>query len=185
MKQSLAKRILDRWGWETIGSKCHEKNVVILEAPHTSLWDFVVGYLYYESVGGHLSIMAKKELFFWPLGPILRAMGAFPIDRSNPSKTILSVVHEMENNKDREYHMVLCPEGTRKPVSRWKTGYHTIAKGAGVPVYLSVIDWKNKKVGIFQEFRLGDNAREDTLKIQAIYRQMDPGAKHPENFKTE
>lgn len=185
MNRKLAQRLLKAAGWETIGEVAPEKNVVILEAPHTSMVDFVIGYLYYESLGGHLKIMAKKELFWWPLGCLLKAMGCFPIDRRSPARTILSVVHAMEHNDSGNFHMVLCPEGTRKPISRWKTGYHTIATKAGVPVYLSVIDYGKKRVGIFRKVELSDNAAEDTRRIQSIYAEMAPVGRHPENFKTE
>lgn len=185
MNRKLAQGLLKAAGWECIGEVAPERNVVILEAPHTSMWDFVVGYLYYESMGGHLSVMAKKELFFWPLKYLLRALGCFPIDRRSPARTILSVVHELETNKDRKYHMVLCPEGTRNPISRWKTGYHLIATRANVPVYLSIIDYGKKKVGIFRKFELSGDAAQDTARIQRIYAEMAPVARHPENFITE
>lgn len=185
MNARFAAWILKKAGWERIGSYAPEQNVVILEAPHTSVMDFVIGYLYYESMGKHLKVMVKKEFFRGPLGPLLRALGCFPIDRKSPTQTILSVIHELEHNKDGYCHMVMCPEGTRKAISRWKTGYHIIAKGAGVPVYLSMIDWGHKRVGIFSKFELTDNAREDTKRLQGIYGAMDIKARHPKGFVTE
>lgn len=185
MNSKLAQMLLKTAGWQTIGDVAPEKNVVILEAPHTSMMDFVIGYLYYESLGGHLKVMAKKELFWWPLGHLLKALGCFPIDRRSPARTILSVVHAMEHNTSDNFHMVLCPEGTRKAVSRWKTGYHTIASKAEVPVYLSVIDYGRKQVGIFSKFTLSDDANADTRRIQKIYAEHKPVPRHPENFKTE
>ena len=159
-----------------------EEKAVILAAPHTSIWDFVVGYLYYRSIGGHLRTMIKKEAFFFPLGPVLRAMGGFPIDRSNPQKMVMSIIHEM--HKEGTFHLVICPEGTRKAVRKWKTGYHTIATEAGIPVYLSHYDYKKKKVGRGQRFVLTGNARADTDAIQAAYEKMGLTALHPEMFTT-
>lgn len=184
MRQQTAKKLLDLMGWEVIGEKCSEKNVVILEAPHTSMRDFVIGYLFYRAVGGHLKIMVKDNLFFWPLGPVIRSMGGFPINRTSPAKAIINVVHAMEANKDGEFHMVLCPEGTRKAVAKWKTGYHTIATRANVPVYLSMVDWGRKRTGIFQKFQLSDDARKDTDAIQAIYEAMGVEGYHKDRFLT-
>lgn len=177
--------ILKLFGWEILGTKVPENHCLILEAPHTSLWDFVVGFMYYRAVGGKLTIMAKKELFFFPLKYIMQAMGAFPIDRSSASRTIVSIVREMKTNP-REIHMVMCPEGTRSKISKWKTGYHTIATRGNVPLYLSCIDWGHKKVGIFCKWEepLTDDPRADTDKIQARYEQEGFIAKHPEKYAT-
>ncbi len=183
MKPALARKILAHYGWEIIGTKAPEQIAVILEAPHTSMWDFIIGWLYYEAVGGHLKIMAKKELFFWPLNRVLRWMGAFPIDRSHPARSVISTIHAMESvGEGEDFHMVLCPEGTRKPVAHWKTGYHTIASRAGCAVYLSTIDWGRKQVGIFQRYELLGNSREDVERIQQIYGSKGFTGKHPERY---
>lgn len=184
MNRKFARKLLECAGWTAIGALPAEQHVVILEAPHTSIWDFVVGYIYYESVGGHLRTMVKKELFVWPLAPVLKWLGCFPIDRKSPSSTILSIVHEMESNKSEKYHMVMCPEGTRKPVSRWKPGFHIIARGADVPVYLALIDYGRKEVGIFGRFELTSNMREDIARLQKTYEEMGITALHPEGYLT-
>lgn len=178
--------ILKLFGWEILGTKVPENHCLILEAPHTSIMDFIVGFMYYRAVGGRLTIMTKKELFFFPLGYILKAMGAFPIDRSSASRTIVSIVHEMKSNP-AEIHMVMCPEGTRKPIAKWKTGYHTIAKRSNTPIYLSCVDWGHKRVGIFCKWEepLTDDPRSDTDKIQARYEQEGFIGKHPKNYLTK
>lgn len=183
MKPGFARFLLEKNGWTLEGGLAPEEKVVFLQAPHTSLWDFLIGYLYYRALGGKLRIMIKKEMFFFPLGPILRAMGGFPIDRTKPQKMIISVVHRMQS--EGIFHLAICPEGTRKPVRKWKTGYHTIAREAGVPVYLAYIDWKNKRVGSGKQFPLTENAREDTDRIQETYAAMNLGARHPEKYLTK
>lgn len=185
MTQRFCSFVLKTFGWTCIGDRVQEKNCIFLEAPHTSIWDFLMGYLYYRSKGGHLRTMIKKEAFFFPVNLILRAMGAFPIDRSNPSSTIRSIIDEMERSGGKPFHLVICPEGTRKAVRKWKTGYHTIARETGTPVYITMIDWGHKRIGVMQKFDISDNARADTDKIQAIYKAADVIALHPENFVTE
>lgn len=169
-------------GWTLVGDRAPEEKVIYLAAPHTSIWDFLIGYLYYRSLGGHLKTMIKKEAFFFPVNFLLRAMGGFPIDRSHPQKMLMSVMREMK--KSGEFHLVICPEGTRKPVKRWKTGYHTIATNANVPVYLTFFDYRTKRVGIFQKYELTGTAREDTDKIQAIYEEQHFTGLHPEMYVT-
>ena len=81
--------------------------------------------------------------------------------------------------------MVMCPEGTRKAVRKWKTGYHTIARAADMPVYLGYIDWGHKRVGLGPKVELTDNARADTDRIQKMYEEMDLIPLHPEGYATK
>jgi len=170
-------------GWTLTEGLVPEKNCIFLEAPHTSLFDFVVGYLYYRSVGGKLRIMIKKEAFFPPVGWLLKSLGGFPIDRKNPAGTIDDIVKEM-NDGSKPFHLAMCPEGTRKPVHKWKTGYHFIAMHTGAPVYLSHMDYKTKTVGSGKPFPLTGNAREDTDRIQKAYEEMQLTARHPDKYCT-
>ena len=173
-------------GWGAEGpAPVPERNCVILEAPHTSIWDFVIGYLYYRSRGGHLRVMIKKEAFFFPFGNLLKSMGGLPIDRANPQAVLRSIIREMESSSDKPFHLVICPEGTRRKVHKWKTGYHVIATETGIPVYLSFVDWGHKKVGIHCKFTLTGSPREDTDAIQKVYAGMNLVAKHPDGYVTE
>jgi len=181
---AFSRFLLKITGWEVIGGAAPEKNCIMLEAPHTSIWDFLVGYIYYRSVGGYLRTMIKKEAFVFPLKYILRAMGAFPIDRKNPQATIRSIINEMESAEGKTFHLVICPEGTRRAVHKWKTGYHLIATEVGIPVYITFVDWGHKKVGISGKVELTGTPREDTDKIQKIYEDLGVIGKYPENFAT-
>ena len=113
-------------GWTVVDPVAPEDKCIILGVPHTSIWDFVISYLYYVSVGGKPYCMVKGELFWGPLGWLLRKMGGIPVDRKRGSNVALSVIKEMKAQKT--VHLALAPEGTRKPVKRWKTGFHTIAR---------------------------------------------------------
>ena len=173
---------LRKLGWTVVEGLPEEKKCIMLGVPHTSVWDFLIAYLYYKSIGGNARCMVKKEMFFPPLGWILRAMGAFPVDRANSSTLIRSLITEM--NASETFHLAIAPEGTRKPIRRWKSGYHLIAKETGVPVYLGYFDWKRKRVGRGQKIELTDDAAADTRRIQAIYEAMDLGARYPDKYLT-
>ena len=181
----FSRFILKLFGWKTEGTVAPDRKCVILEAPHTSVWDFFIGYFYYRSVGGHLHIMIKKEFFFFPLGPILKALGGFPIDREHPTGTVREMIHKLTEKDGKTFHMVMCPEGTRKAVHKWKTGYHTIARAADMPVYLGYIDWGHRRVGLGPKVELTDNARADTDRIQKMYEDMDLIALHPKGYATK
>lgn len=169
-------------GWKVGEPMVPEKKCIILGVPHTSFWDFIISYLYYTSVGGNAKCMIKKEMFFPPLGWILKAMGGVPVDRKNSASLIRSVINSA--NQSETFHLAIAPEGTRKAVKRWKTGFHTIAKHSGMPVYLGYFDWSRKVIGRGERFELTDDAGADLKRIQQIYEEMNLGAKHPEQYIT-
>jgi 1-acyl-sn-glycerol-3-phosphate acyltransferase len=126
--------------------------------------------------------MVKGELFWGPLGWLLRKMGGIPVDRKRGSNVALSVIKEMKAKK--LVHLALAPEGTRQPVKRWKTGFHTIAREVGCPVYMGYFDWKTKRVSRGQKVELTDDAKADMARIQALYEEMQLVGKHPEMYIT-
>lgn len=181
-KAKICGKLLRALGWTAVEPPVEEDRCVILGVPHTSVWDFFISYLYYMSVGGNAKCMVKKEMFFPPLGWLLKAMGGIPVDRTSPTKLVRSIIHEME--KGGQFHLAIAPEGTRKPTARWKTGFHLIARETGIPVYLGYFDWKTKRVGRGQKFELTDDAKADLKRIQEIYESMNLVGKHPENYIT-
>lgn len=183
MSSALCAWILKKMGWTPVGGAAPERKCVILGVPHTCIADFLVSYLFYKSLGHTAHIMIKKEFFFWPVGPILRKIGCIPVDRSNGATVVRSVLTEMQK-AEGEFHLCLSPEGTRKPVKKWKMGYHMIARAMDCPVYLGYFDWGTKRVSAGQRFELSDNARADTDRIQQIYEDMNLKGYHPEKFVT-
>ena len=173
---------LRKLGWTAVEPLPEEKKCIMLGVPHTSVWDFLISYLYFKSIGGDGLCMIKKEMFFPPLGWILRAMGGIPVDRSNSGALVRSLITQMKTRET--FHLAIAPEGTRKPVKRWKTGYHLIAKQTGATVYMSYFDWKTKHIGIGKRVELTDDARADTQRIQALYEEMGLEGKHPEKYIT-
>jgi len=183
MKARTAERILHFLGWKAADGPVPEKKCIILGVPHTSIADFIISWLYYTSVGGKARIMIKKDFFKWPLKNFLiDTCGAIPVDRSARGGAFLvrQMVNEFE--KRDELHLCLAPEGTRKPVKRWKTGFHTIARAAGVPVYTGFFDWKTKTVGRGEKIELTDDAQEDLKRIRQWYKDKGVVGKKPENF---
>ncbi len=174
--------LLKMLGWTADGGSVEEDKCIILGVPHTSAWDFVISYLFYRSCGEKAKCMVKKEFFFPLVGWLLRAMGGIPVDRSSPTNMLRSVIEEME--RPGRFHLAIAPEGTRKPVKNWKTGFHLIARSAGIPVYLGYFDWGRKRVGRGQRVELTDDPRADMKRIQELYEQMHLTGKHPEKYIT-
>ena len=109
--------------------------------------------------------------------------GGIPVDRKKGSNVALQVIKEMKANP--VVHLALAPEGTRKPVKRWKTGFHTIAREVGCPVYMGYFDWKTKRVSRGQKVELTDDAKADMVRIQALYEEMHLTGKHPDMYITK
>lgn len=182
MWRKFCKFLLKAMGWTAVEPPAPEKKCIILGVPHTSIWDFVISYLYYKSVGGTALCMVKKEMFVGPLGWVIRKMGGIPVDRSNSTTLIRSLIHEM--NRIEYFHLAIAPEGTRKPIKHWKTGFHTIAKQTNCPVYLGYFDWKTKRIGRGEKVELTDDAKADMARIQNIYEEMKLTGKHPDRYIT-
>lgn len=183
MKPSTANFILVKLlGWHPEPNFPKDEKALILGVPHTSVWDFLIAYLYARSKNADLHILVKENFFFWPVGPLLKKWGAIPLKKRQEggAGAALQMVEAFKTHD--KILMGIAPEGTRKPVKKWKTGYHTIATRAGVPVYAGFINWEKKYVSYGDVFPLTDDVRADTLRLQKYYKTLGVGAKHPENF---
>ena len=172
--------LLKKKGWESVGGPMKEQKAIVLGVPHTSFKDFLVSYLFYTQYGKVAHIMIKKQFFWWPMGALLRALGAVPVDRKSPTETVRSLIHIMEDVP--EFHLAIAPEGTRKPVKRWKAGFHLIAKETGATVYLGYYDWGRKRISVGEPFELTDDVKADMQRMYDHYRPMGIQGYHKDNF---
>lgn len=179
--KNFAGRLLKWLGWTPIYSEAVQPRSIIAVAPHTSNWDFIIGYIYYKSLGTGVTLvfLMKKEWFFFPFNYLFKALGGLPVDRKSGS-TAVEQATEMMRNAD-EFHIAITPEGTRKPRERWKTGFYRIAMEAGVPVQLAKIDYSKKEVGIFATITT-DNPDVDAAVLEIRKHFHSSMAKFPQNF---
>lgn len=175
----VARFIMWLSGWRFKGELPDEKKAVIISVPHTSNWDFVWGELAFLSQSLPSYIFMKKELFFFPLGCILRALGVIPVDRGNRESQLMEQMVAEFKKRDSMY-LCITPEGSRKKRKKWKKGFLVIAKAAGVPVYLGRIDYKGKFCEVGPLFWPTDDADADLEYIMKTYKDANP--KCPENF---
>ena len=171
---------LRKKGWTSDSGPMKEPKSIVLGVPHTSTKDFLICYLFYAQSGKLPHIMIKKEFFFWPMGPILRSLGAVPIDRSSNGAMLRSLIYAMESVP--EFHLAMAVEGTRKATRNWKSGYHLIAKETGAAVYLGYFDWGTKHIGCGEKFELTDDAKADMQRIYDHYRPMGLQGYHKDQF---
>lgn len=147
-------------------------------APHTSNWDFLIGFVGYMSIGINSKYLIKKEAFFFPIGNFLRAVGAIPVDRK-ASTNIVIQVGEMFKAADSLY-ITITPEGTRSLSRNWKRGFYHIAENAGVPIALGFLDYKTKVGGIGHMLKPSGAYDADLKQIEDFYKDINP--RFPEKF---
>ena len=170
-------------GWKFIlpekGSRPEMERCVFVVAPHTSVWDFLIGATYLWSCCSNGKVFIKKEFFCWPIGSLLRKIGAISVDRGNRKNDMVGVAID-EFAKNEKFSIAITPEATRKPAKRWKRGFWEIAHRAGVPIVPTYIDFKNKKIGAFDTIWPSDDYDADLRKVRKLYhKEM---AKYPKNF---
>jgi len=165
-------------GWKAVVTVDEPLKSVICVAPHTSNWDFIIGKLFYWSMGRKSSFLMKKSWFFFPFGYLLRSSGGIPVDRSKR----MSVTDQMtlEFNTHDTFHLAITPEGTRKIAKEWKMGFYYIAQKANVPIQLAYIDYAKKEMGITEIIYPSGDEDSDIAAIHAFYKNIT--AKHPERF---
>ncbi|MDT8308852.1 MAG: 1-acyl-sn-glycerol-3-phosphate acyltransferase [Bacteroidales bacterium] len=175
----LSKLLLWIIGWKFTRKpdKSLQKFIMVI-APHTSMWDFVLGRIFFSVLQLRPRFMIKKEMFWFPLGPIIRFMGGIPVDRKN-NKNLVNTIAGKLRERERMV-LVITPEGTRKPTSHWKKGFYTIAERAHVPIALGYLDYVKKECGVGPVFFPSGNFEQDFEMITAFF--SDKTGKHPERF---
>ena len=152
------------------------KKYVVIGAPHTSWKDFHIALLARNSWGTKINFIGKKSIFKWPWGFFVRAFGGSPVDRSK-SNNLVDAIVDIFNSKD-EFRLGLSPEGTRKKVKTWKTGFYYIAKGANVPIVMATLDFENKKLKISAPYYTTDSKEADFKHLKGFY--LNVKGKNPE-----
>ena len=164
--QAFGRAGLRLWGWRIEGVMPALPKFVVIVAPHTSNWDFVLGILgkFALDLDGHW--LGKHTLFRGPFGTFMRALGGEPVDRSQPGDVVEQVAARIRA-ADR-YVLGLSPEGTRR-ARPWKTGFHRIACAAGVPVVPAWLDYDRRVIGIGAPVTMTGVLHDDLARLGALY----------------
>lgn len=176
----LCKALLKLFGWKVSVTTPDFPQSVICVAPHTSNWDFVLCELAIRSVNRHSGFMMKASWFRWPLGPIFRAMGGIPVKRDKHSGVVDSVVEGFRNGTIRD--LAITPEGTRKAVVEWHTGFLRIAYKAQVPLQLACLDYAGKTITLDYVFEPTGDIDADMNAVKKFYSDRNLAGKHREYY---
>jgi 1-acyl-sn-glycerol-3-phosphate acyltransferase len=159
--------LLKIFDWRTEGTLPKVRKYFMIAAPHTSNWDLPVMLTLSFAFRVKMFWMGKDALFRWPFGPLFRWLGGISIDRSKSTNVVAQSI-ELFREKE-ELVLVVPPEGTRKSVKSWKTGFYYIASGAGVPIVLGFLDYRRKAGGFGPAITPTGDIEADMEKIRAFY----------------
>ena len=167
--QKLAKFIYFKiLGWKLNGEfPSHLNKFVAIVVPHTSWWDFVLGLLVRKVWDEEINYIGKKSLFDSPFGWFFKWTGGAAIDRSKTNDTVKATAQIF--NEREKFRLALSPEGTRKKVDKWKTGFYFIAKTANVPIVMVAFDYGKKEIKISEPIIPTENQIADFEKYHSFY----------------
>lgn len=178
MWRRLAHSILALGGWTLVGEIPAERKAVLIAAPHTSNWDGFWLIVCKVAMGIRLRFFAKHTLFWWPLGPLLKRLGAIPIERSRSGANVEKLVAIFNAHDD--LYLALAPEGTRNWRPYWRSGFYRIAEAAQVPIIMAFIDYKTRRAGIGPRVDTTAGIDATMAQIRAFYETCT--AARPENM---
>ncbi|WDD98089.1 1-acyl-sn-glycerol-3-phosphate acyltransferase [Thalassomonas actiniarum] len=160
-------------GWKTTPSAPNGAGITIA-APHTSNWDFIYALA--------AAILCDVKIYFsikdsWckmpVVGSIIMWLGAIPINRSAGGQGQVKLIKEfVERHKEQRVFFLFTPEGTRGPVTKWKTGFYHVAQDCGLPIFLAKVDFINKESGVFHSYELTGDKDTDVRAIQESYKRI-------------
>lgn len=164
----IARLILKLTGWTLLdGIPPGLKKYVVAVAPHTSWKDFFLGLLIRSALGRKIYYLAKKELFDSLFGFFFWWTGGRPVDRKQKTGLVDQVVKLFDGSE--EFAVAIAPEGTRKKVQNFKTGFYYMAQKAGVPIIACLFDYENKRVTFLPPFFLTSNAEKDLDHLWSLF----------------
>lgn len=174
----MARLVFSGFGWTFEGELPDLPKFVIIGAPHTSNWDFVVAMLTIFCLDMDIHWIGKHTIFRWPFSGLMKWLGGTPVNRSKPESIVHQVVDEFRARE--KFLLAIAPEGTRKKVDHWKTGFHRIASRAGVPVVPAYLDFGRKVIGFGEPFEPCDDPQVDIEMLLTFYSRFK--GKKPHQF---
>jgi 1-acyl-sn-glycerol-3-phosphate acyltransferase len=157
--RAIARGAMRLTGWRFDGGLPDLPRFVLIVAPHTSNWDFMVGVMAMFALGIRGTFLGKHTLFRWPMGPVMRWLGGLPVIRSSSLNQVEQTVQHVRASSGMI--LALSPEGTRKKLPAWRSGFYYVAKGAEVPIVPVAFDYAARMIRIFPVYRLTDDVAAD------------------------
>jgi 1-acyl-sn-glycerol-3-phosphate acyltransferase len=170
---SAVGRLGMRWmRWRVEGTFPDLPKFVIIVAPHTSNWDFIAALFCDLALDLEAGFLAKHTIFIGPFGRWLKSLGGIPVVRTASHNVVAEVSAEFAR-RDRMV-LAIAPEGTRRKVTTWKSGYWHIARAAGVPVVPVGLDFAKRAAVIGPLRHLTDSLSDDESALREFFAGITP-----------
>lgn len=163
--------------WKLVSRPAPERPTVLIGAPHTSNWDFVIMLAIAWRLKVDMRWLGKKSLFHGWRGPIMRGLGGIAVDRADPSRVVTEVIEHVRAGE--VFGLVVTPDGTRSGHTHWKSGFYRIARETGMPVTLGFVDRTTMTAGLGPTITMTGEVTKDMDAIRAFY--ADKAGFHPKN----
>lgn len=163
-------------GWQVKGSAPQTPRYVLVAAPHTSNWDFVLLLAAGMALGIRPHWVGKHTLFRPPFGALARALRGIPVDRRASSNMVAQLAAQFARRE--RLVLTMPPEGTRGRAPYWKSGFYRVSLAAGVPMVLSYVDFTTKTAAIGPLLMPTGDLRADMDVVRSFYEGRQ--GRHPE-----
>ena len=167
MMKAVGHGLLRFMGWRVEGEVPNLPKFVVAVAPHTSNWDFVVGVAAMFALDLRIAFLGKHTLFRWPFGALMRWFGGIPVDRASSHGVVGDSIAAFSRMERRI--LAIAPEGTRRQVAHFKSGFLQIARGAQVPVLLASLDYAARAVRFGPTFTPGEDIEAERRRTEAFF----------------
>ena len=162
----IARTFVYLTDWKIVGKLPNEKRIVVVCAPHTSNWDFVFGMILVLAIDIKVKFLVKKSIFVPVFKTLLNKLGGIPVDRDNPELLVQKIADYSKNNEG--VLIAVTPEGTRKKVTKWKTGFLRIAKISDSIILPLGIDYPSKTFTLEKVFNPTGENEKDIIALKFI-----------------
>jgi 1-acyl-sn-glycerol-3-phosphate acyltransferase len=174
----FGRAVLAALGWRIEGEIPNLPRCVVIVAPHTSNWDFVIGLATLLALDLRVTWLGKHQIFRGPLGRLWRALGGVAVDRAAPDGVVEQAAAVLA--PPNSVFLAMAPEGTRRKVERWKSGFWRIARAAGVPIFPVAFDYPARAVVLGEPYTPTADYAADLAALQRRFRaEM---ARNPGNY---
>ncbi|MGB1448301.1 MAG: 1-acyl-sn-glycerol-3-phosphate acyltransferase [Flavobacteriaceae bacterium] len=150
------------------GNFPEDPKYVIAVVPHTSNWDFIIAIGVRTYLKEPIHFVGKKELFTPLTSWFFKGLGGMPLNRKKNEK-VVDAIARMYDEED-VFRMAIAPEGTRKKVDEWKTGFYYIAQKAKVPILPIAFDWAKREMVFHPLFTPTGDREKDFTYLKSLFK---------------
>lgn len=172
MKKWFGKFLFKLYGWKLVGRVPQDvKKYVLIAAPHTSNMDFFLAMPTMWLLGVPGKFLIKREHTDAFYGGLITFLGGIGVDRKNKSLEFVEQLKTIVSSQE-ELALLFTPEGTRKAVSKWKTGFYRVAMAVEVPIVLAYANYETKEVHLGEVYTPTGDFETDFNYLEAYYKNI-------------